>query len=103
AARLGAMVRGEAQQTFDLGRGPLSRAVLVRLNEADHALLVVMHHPISDGWSLAVFFRELESYYRAFSTGNGAPNLPQLPMQYADFAQWQRQWMQGAVLDGELN
>jgi len=102
-ARLDALLRAEAQQPFDLTRGPLIRAVLVRLNEADHALLVVMHHTISDGWSLAVFFRELETCYRAFSTGNGAPDLPQLPMQYADFAQWQRQWMQGAVLEGELN
>src|SRR6202012_1382794 len=63
---------------------------------------VVMHHAISDGWSLSIFFQELETFYRAFAAGKSAPEIPGLPVQYADFAHWQRQWMQGAKLEQEL-
>jgi amino acid adenylation domain-containing protein/FkbH-like protein len=92
----------EVQQPFDLVRGPLIRVKLARLGATDHVLSVVMHHAISDGWSLTIFFQELETYYRAFAAGSPAPELPPLPVQYADFAHWQRKWMQGAKLEQEL-
>ncbi|HWD93513.1 MAG TPA: amino acid adenylation domain-containing protein [Verrucomicrobiae bacterium] len=91
----------EARRPFDLARGPLIRVKLARLNATDHALCVVMHHAISDGWSLSIFFQELETFYRAFAAGKPAPEIPALPVQYADFAHWQRQWMQGAKLEQE--
>jgi amino acid adenylation domain-containing protein/FkbH-like protein len=92
----------EAQQPFDLARGPLIRVKLARLGVTDHVLSVVMHHSISDGWSLAIFFRELEKYYHAFAAGEAAPEIPPLTVQYADFAHWQRQWMQGTKLEQEV-
>jgi amino acid adenylation domain-containing protein/FkbH-like protein len=91
----------EAQHPFDLARGPLFRVKLARLDATDHVFSVVMHHAISDGWSLTIFFQELETFYRAFSEGKSAPEIPALPVQYADFAHWQRQWMQGAKLEQE--
>ncbi|HWH70558.1 MAG TPA: condensation domain-containing protein, partial [Candidatus Sulfotelmatobacter sp.] len=95
-------VNATAQQPFDLARGPLIRASLARLAEAEHALVVVMHHTISDGWSQALLLQELAALYNAFAAGKGAPAFPALPVQYADFAHWQRQVMQGAVLEQEL-
>ncbi len=92
----------EAGRSFDLARGPLIRVKLARLSDSDHVLAVVMHHSISDGWSLTIFFQELETFYRAFAAGDATPAVPALPVQYADFAHWQRQWMQGAKLDQEL-
>ena len=91
----------EVQRPFDLARGPLIRVKLAQLSATDHVLSVVMHHAISDGWSLAIFFRELEEFYGAFAAGQSAPEIPALPVQYADFAHWQRQWMQGAKLEQE--
>ena len=92
----------EAQQPFDLAMGPLLRAKLLHLGEAEHVLLLTMHHIISDGWSVGVLIRELAALYQAFSTGKPSP-LPQLPIQYADFAHWQRQWLQGEVLAAQLS
>ncbi|MEY2427784.1 MAG: polyketide synthase PksN, partial [Verrucomicrobiota bacterium] len=92
----------EAQRPFDLAKGPLLRARLVRLKENDHAFSVVLHHTVSDGWSLGIFFEELELLYNTFAAGKPRPELARLPVQYADFAQWQRKWMQGAVLHEEL-
>jgi amino acid adenylation domain-containing protein/FkbH-like protein len=92
----------EARVPFDLSLGPLIRAVLIRINEAEHALLVVMHHTISDGWSLALFFRELQSFYQAVSDGS-MPDVPSLPVQYADFSYWQRGFMTGPILEQELD
>jgi amino acid adenylation domain-containing protein len=83
ALRLGS---AEARRPFDLARGPLLRAALLRLGEREHALLVGLHHIVSDGWSMGVFVRELGALYR------GEP-MPDLPVQYADFAAWQRQWL----------
>jgi len=88
----------EAQQSFDLARGPLLRTALLRLHEDEHVLLVTMHHMISDGWSSEVFFRELAVLYNALTSGNPAV-LPPLSVQYADFTLWQRDWLQGEVLE----
>jgi len=96
------LATAEAQRPFDLARGPLVRAQLLQLGAADYLLLFTMHHIISDGWSIGVFSRELAALYAAFSTGN-APALPPLPLQYADFAVWQRQWLQGETLKQQLS
>jgi hypothetical protein len=91
----------EADRPFDLTCGPLLRCILFRLNQAEHVLFVVMHHIISDGWSMDVFFRELAALYSAFSTGTPSP-LHELPIQYADFAVWQRDQLQGEILENQL-
>ncbi|HEX5884419.1 MAG TPA: amino acid adenylation domain-containing protein [Pyrinomonadaceae bacterium] len=95
------MAREETEQPFDLTRGPLFRFRLVRLAEEQHILLLTMHHIISDGWSLGVLGRELAALYQAYSTGQSSP-LPELEIQYADFAVWQREWLQGEVLEKQL-
>jgi amino acid adenylation domain-containing protein len=92
----------EARRPFDLARGPLLRTVLLRLGPAEHVLLLTMHHIASDGWSMGVFFRELTALYEAFAAGRASP-LPELPVQYADFAVWQRRWLQGEVLEQHLS
>ena len=92
----------EAQRPFDLARGPLLRATLLRLDEEEHVLLMTMHHIVSDGWSMGVFFREVSALYEAYSTDSPSP-LPELPIQYADFAIWQRQWLQGEELARQLS
>ncbi len=91
----------EAARPFDLARGPLLRVWLLRLGPAEHALLVMSHHIVSDGWSLQVFQRDLGTLYDAFSRRLPSP-LPALPIQYADFALWQRGWLQGEVLERQL-
>jgi amino acid adenylation domain-containing protein len=83
---------------FDLAGGPLFRTGLFRLGLEDHVLLVATHHIVSDGWSLGVFTDELTALYRAFATGKPSP-LPDLPVQYADYAIWQRGWLQGKALE----
>ncbi|HXO22425.1 MAG TPA: amino acid adenylation domain-containing protein [Thermoanaerobaculia bacterium] len=95
------LARGAARRPFDLTRGPLLRIELLRSTDAGHVLLLTMHHIVSDGWSMAIFVDELAALYRAFSEGRPSP-LPELPVQYADFARWQRQWLSGDVLDGQL-
>ena len=89
-------------QPFDLAKGPLLRATLLRIGSAEHVLLLTMHHIISDGWSIGVFIREMSSLYRAFAAGEPSP-LPDLPIQYADFALWQRERLQGKILDEHLD
>ena len=91
----------EACRPFDLALGPLLRTVLLQLGDTDHVLLLTMHHIIADAWSLDILFRELTVIYNAYSAGRPSP-LPELPIQYADFAQWQRQWLQGEVLQNHL-
>ena len=91
----------EARKPFDLAHGPLLRTSLLRLGTAEHIFLVTMHHIVSDGWSMGLFWRELAAIWSAFAQGRPSP-LPELPIQYGDFAVWQRQWLQGAVLDGQL-
>ncbi|QSQ26344.1 amino acid adenylation domain-containing protein [Pyxidicoccus parkwayensis] len=95
------LAREEAQRPFDLARGPLLRTGLVRLADEEHLLLVTMHHIVSDAWSLSVLIRELGALYEAFLTGQPSP-LPELPIQYADYAVRQREWLQDDVLDGQL-
>lgn len=91
----------EARRVFDLTRGPLVRTMLLRLGEVDYVFLLEMHHIVCDGWSINVFFRELSAVYQAFCTGEPSP-LPELPVQYADFAVWQRQWLQEEILESQL-
>ncbi|RKG90846.1 non-ribosomal peptide synthetase, partial [Corallococcus sp. CA053C] len=91
----------EAQRPFDLEAGPLLRTALVRLSGEEHLLLVTMHHIVSDGWSMGVLVRELTALYAAFHAGQ-EPALAPLPVQYADFTIWQRNWLQGETLDAQL-
>jgi natural product biosynthesis luciferase-like monooxygenase protein/amino acid adenylation domain-containing protein len=91
----------DLHQPFDLARGPLFRAVLARVSAGEHALLAEMHHSVCDGWSLDVMTRELSALYGAFAAGRPSP-LPEPPIQYSDFARWQRQGLQGEVVEAEL-
>ncbi|MBD1883776.1 non-ribosomal peptide synthetase [Microcoleus vaginatus] len=91
----------EAQQPFDLELGPLLRTSLLQLSEEEYVLLLTMHHIVSDGWSIGVLARELAAIYEALWAGN-QPQLPELPVQYADFAIWQRNWLCGEVLQTQL-
>ncbi|CCI09458.1 non-ribosomal peptide synthetase [Microcystis aeruginosa] len=91
----------ESQTPFDLTQSPLLRVTLLKLQPEKHILLINMHHIISDGWSIGVFIRELSHLYGAFVAGK-EPTLPTLPIQYADFAVWQREWLQGKVLAAQL-
>jgi amino acid adenylation domain-containing protein len=92
----------ETQLPFDLAWGPLLRVTLLKLGLSEHVLLLTMHHIVSDAWSNGVFIRELAALYEAFCTGQPSP-LPELSIQYADFAHWQRQWLQGEVLETLLS
>ncbi|NCS11031.1 MAG: amino acid adenylation domain-containing protein [Microcystis aeruginosa G13-09] len=92
----------QATQPFDLAKESLIRITLGVLSETEHLLLVCMHHIISDGWSIEVFIHELTSLYNAY-VQNQPANLAPLPIQYADFALWQKQWLQGDVLQTQLN
>jgi amino acid adenylation domain-containing protein/FkbH-like protein len=97
------LVEKEAQLGFDLSSGPLIRAKLLRLGKSDHIFVVVMHHIISDGWSLGIFLREFEAAYRAIVSGSPEPALPPLSVQYADFAAWRRESLQGISLEKEID
>ncbi|RYE91886.1 MAG: non-ribosomal peptide synthetase, partial [Oxalobacteraceae bacterium] len=92
----------EALRAFDLAEGPLVRGQLLRLSSDEHVLLVTQHHIISDGWSIGVLVRELSALYAAFSQGLPDP-LPALPIQYADYAAWQRDWLQGERLERQVS
>lgn len=91
----------DIQQPFDLARGPLVRMKVYCLDEEEYVLLVNMHHIISDAWSMSVFLQEMEALYSSTLYNRPSP-LPELPVQYADFAYWQRQWLQGEVLERQL-
>jgi amino acid adenylation domain-containing protein len=91
------VVEEEANTAFDLEAGPLIRGRLIRESEKKHTLLITMHHIVSDGWSIGVFFNELSRLYTAFRQGEEDP-LPELVVQYADYAVWEREWMEGEVL-----
>ena len=92
----------EAERSFDLARGPLLRATLLRLASEDHVLLLTLHHIVSDEWSMGVLYRELTALYEAFGAGKPSP-LAELPIQYVDFARWQSDWLQGEALDQQLS
>ncbi|HEX7334998.1 MAG TPA: amino acid adenylation domain-containing protein [Pyrinomonadaceae bacterium] len=92
----------EAQRPFDLQSGPLLRVTLLLLGAEDHVLLLSMHHIISDGWSNRILVDEMTALYDTFATGTGSP-LPELAIQYGDFAMWQRQWLAGDVLARQLD
>ncbi|AUX29428.1 MULTISPECIES: non-ribosomal peptide synthetase/type I polyketide synthase [Sorangium] len=91
----------EAAHPFSLGEVPLFRAALLRISDTAHVLLWTMHHILCDGWSMGVFVRELSTLYSAFSAGRPSP-LPELPIQVADHALWQRRWLSGEVLEAQL-
>ena len=92
-------ITDQSRRPLDLTRGPLAQVELLRLGNDEHVVLLGMHHIIYDGWSLEVLSRELLTAYLAFSAGL-PPQLPELPIQYADFAVWQRERLQGDMLDG---
>ncbi|MEH2077516.1 MAG: amino acid adenylation domain-containing protein, partial [Nostoc sp.] len=95
------LLQQQAIEPFDLAHDALIRATLIVLSPTEQWLLVCMHHVVSDGWSIGVFVEELQALYNAYSQGQPSPLLP-LPIQYADFAIWQRQWLQGEVLNSQL-
>ncbi len=91
----------EAQRPFNLAQGPLVRTALLQLEAEEHALLLTMHHIISDGWSMVVFLQELAALYEDFSASRPS-SLSELPIQYVDFTIWQREWLQGRVLEQQM-
>ncbi|MBD1892511.1 non-ribosomal peptide synthetase [Coleofasciculus sp. FACHB-SPT9] len=91
----------ERSRPFDLSQDSLLRVMLLQLDSSEHVLLLNLHHIISDGWSIGVLIRELGTLYTAFGNNERSP-LPELPIQYADFADWQREWLQGEVLETQL-
>ena len=101
-AEVACLVGEEARRPFDLAAGPLLRAKLLRLGNDEHVLLLNMHHIISDGWSLGVLVRELTKLYAGYAAGR-EPQLPELPIQYADYAVWQQRWLQGPTLEEQLS
>jgi hypothetical protein len=102
AAEVAQLADAQARQHFDIAGGPLWRALLLRLADEEHVLIITMHHIIADGWSFGVAMRELAALYAAAVAGKPA-TLPELPIQYADFAEWQRNQLQGVALDQLLS
>ena len=101
AAQVRRLAYAEVQRPFDLEHGPLVRAKLLRLGAEEHALILTMHHIVSDGWSQGVFWWELAALYETYAASKPA-SLPELTIQYADFAHRQRLWLQSEVLDTQL-
>jgi amino acid adenylation domain-containing protein/non-ribosomal peptide synthase protein (TIGR01720 family) len=101
AGAVRALATAEARRPFDLARGPLLRVGLLRLGPDEHVLLLTMHHIVSDGWSMGVLVRELVTLYAAYASGTPI-DLPELPIQYSDYAHWQREWLQGELLETQL-
>jgi amino acid adenylation domain-containing protein len=95
------LVTEESRRPFDLARGPLLRTLLLKLGEREHVLVLHLHHIVSDGWSMGVLVRELTALYEAFRRGQPSP-LPELPLQYADYAVWQRNWLRDETLEAQL-
>jgi hypothetical protein len=91
----------EAHRLFDLAKDLLLRTALLQVGEEDHVLLLTTHHIAADGWSVGILFSELSLLYEAFATGKPSP-LPELPIQFADFAAWQRQWLTDSILEKQL-
>jgi amino acid adenylation domain-containing protein len=95
------LLEEEVRRPFDLSQDLMMRATLLRMSEQDHFLLLDMHHIAIDGWAKDIIYRELSAFYEAFSTGK-PHSLPEPPIQYADFAVWQREWITGQALDDQL-
>ena len=95
------LIDEEALRPFDLARGPLIRTTLIRLSDQKSIFLLTMHHIVSDGWSILLFFKELSALFQAFSNGKASP-LSELPIQYTDYADWQREWLRGELLEQQL-
>ncbi len=100
--RLKELTLAENRLPFDLKNGPLFRGKLIKLNNNEHVILFTMHHIISDGWSMGIFMQEIAQGYGAFAQGK-TPQLPPLEIQYVDYAAWQQEWLQGEVLEKELD
>ncbi|MFB2837779.1 amino acid adenylation domain-containing protein [Floridanema evergladense] len=96
------LINSYVQEPFNLNIGPLFKAELLQLKEQKYLLLINMHHIISDGWSMGIFVKELRQAYIAFAQ-NQTPNLPPLTIEYSDYATWQRNWLQGEVLESQIN
>ena len=101
-ARARQLTEEEAGRPFDLGQGPLLRTVVLQLGREQQVLILNLHHIIADGWSLEVLWRELGRLYEGYEEGKGSP-LEELPIQYADYGEWQREWLQGGVLEEQLS
>lgn len=99
---LDGFLRKAAQEPFNLASGPLLRSAVVRMDDRDHVLFFMVHHTVFDGWSANVFQRELVALYEALAAGKPSP-LPDLPVQYSDYAVWQRDWLQGGELEKQLS
>lgn len=95
------ILQSAAQRPFDLTQLPLLRVMVLRLSDREHVLLLTMHHIVADGWSMDILVREINALYPAHASGQDSP-LPPLEVQYADFAVWQRQWLEGELLEQEL-
>ncbi len=100
--KLKALTLEENRQPFNLKTGPLFRGKLIKLKDDEHVVLFTMHHIISDGWSMGIFMQEIATFYAAISRGEEA-KLPELEIQYADYAAWQQEWLKGEVLEKELD
>jgi len=100
-ARADLLAEQESRRPFDLTSDPLIRAALLILGDREHRLILTMHHIVSDAWSIGILVREVAQLYDSFSSGRPS-TLPPLPIQYADFAHWQREWLQGEVLEKQL-
>ncbi|NHC37937.1 amino acid adenylation domain-containing protein [Scytonema millei VB511283] len=101
-AQVQKLARQEANRPFDLAQDLLLRVMLLQVDDTEHVLLLTMHHIVSDAWSMGILVRELAALYQTFTTGESSP-LPDLTIQYTDFAIWQRHWLQGEVLETQLN
>ncbi|MCA1581414.1 MAG: condensation domain-containing protein, partial [Acidobacteria bacterium] len=96
------LAREDAERPFDLARGPLLRATLLRLSENAHLLHITVHHIVTDGWSMDVLWRELSISYEA-RLGGRSPGLAPLPVQYADFCRWQQEWLRGESASAQVS
>ncbi len=101
-AKIDRLLERAAEYKFDLTAEVMLRATLIQLSATEYDLLLVIHHIAADGWSMGILFQELAGFYTAFASGTPAP-FTELPIQYGDFAAWQRQWLTGAVLDKQLD
>ena len=101
-ASMRGLVIAEARRPMDLTEGPLLRTTMIKLGAQDHVFMVTIHHIVSDGWSLEIFLRELSSLYESFSAGDQS-QLPELPIQYSDYVQWQRIWLEQERLKQQLS